>query len=412
MNAPHTHTKGDIPGLSRRGFLQKTGAAAVGLSILAPELVRGTAANAKLDLGLIGCGNRGKWILKFFLDHGGFNVVACADYFADRTDAVGDQYGIPANRRFTGLAGYRRMLEHKLDAVVIESPPYFHPEQAAAAVAAGKHVFLAKPIAVDVAGCLSIEGSGRLATANRLCFLVDFQARAMPLLQETAAEVHKGTIGRIVCAEAAYHCGTTWEHMSEVLRQDPKNLEARLRAWGLDRVLSGDVITEQNIHALDMATWLLNAAPLRAYGTGGKQRDTAGDCWDHFGVIFYFPNDVILTFNSRQFGHAYDDIMARVYGLDGTAALHYGKAMIRSREFYNAGEVKGIYADGVTANVATFHSSIIRGDFSNPTVAPSVRSNLTTILGRTAAYKNRVVSWQEMFRRSEKFEMSLKGLKT
>ena len=94
-------------------------------------------------------------------------------------DAAGAKLNVPADHRFTGLSAYKRLLEQKLDAVAIESPPFFHPMQAADAVAAGKHVYLAKPVAVDVPGCLSIEESGKKAAAGKLVFLVDFQTRAM-----------------------------------------------------------------------------------------------------------------------------------------------------------------------------------------------------------------------------------------
>ncbi|MCA9450325.1 MAG: gfo/Idh/MocA family oxidoreductase, partial [Candidatus Omnitrophica bacterium] len=60
----------------------------------------------------------------------------------------------------------------------------------------------------------------------------------------------------------------------------------------------------------------------------------------------------------------------------------------------------------------TFHDSIQKGDFSNPTVAPSVRSNLTTILGRTAAYQGREVTWDEMMKTGEKLDGKLEGLKS
>ncbi len=119
----------------------------------------------------------GAWIADLFREHGGYNLVAVADYFQDRIDEVGNKLQVAPAQRFTGLAGYHRMLEQKLDAVVIESPPYFHPEHAAAAVDAGKHVYLAKPIAVDVPGCKTVEQSGEKATATQRCFLVDFQTR-------------------------------------------------------------------------------------------------------------------------------------------------------------------------------------------------------------------------------------------
>ncbi|MGD0260624.1 MAG: Gfo/Idh/MocA family oxidoreductase [Verrucomicrobiota bacterium] len=406
------HAKTDTAPITRRRFIAGTGASVLAFTILKPDLVRGAEANSKIDIGLIGCGNRGKWIADLFQKNGGYTLVAVADYFQDRADEAGAKFNVPAARRYTGLSGYRKLLEQKLDAVVIESPPYFHPEQAAAAIDAGKHVYLAKPIAVDVPGCLTVAESGKKATTRKLCFQVDFQTRANKLYQDAVKAVHDGELGKIVSVEANYQCGATWDHMDQLLRKDPNNPEVRLRAWGVDRVLSGDVITEQNIHALDVACWMLDAEPVRAYGTGGRKREFVGDCWDHFAVIFYFPNDLVVSFNSHQSGFGYDDILCRVYGLKGTADTHYfGNVTVKATEFHSDGSVGNLYSDGVETNIATFRDNITKGECANPTVPASVRSNLTTILGRMAAYKNGVATWQEMMRAKEKFVPDLKGLK-
>ena len=166
------------PEVSRRRFIGRCGSGRRNDLAGRCTLAFASTANSKINLGIIGCGGRGTWIAKLFQQHGGYNLVAAADYFADRVDALGDALGVKPPQRFTGLSGYRRLLEQPLDAVAIISPPYFHPEQAAAAVAAGKHVYVAKPIAVDVPGCRTIEQSGQKATEKKLCFLVDFQTRA------------------------------------------------------------------------------------------------------------------------------------------------------------------------------------------------------------------------------------------
>ncbi|HVM51155.1 MAG TPA: Gfo/Idh/MocA family oxidoreductase [Candidatus Acidoferrum sp.] len=413
MNTPeHNNSDSHSASITRRRFIAGTSASVLGFTVLKPGLLRGAEANSRINIGLIGCGNRGKWVADLFQKHGGYNFVAVADYFQDHADEAGETLKVPAANRYTGLSAYHRLLEQKLDAVVIESPPYFHPEQAAAAIDAGKHVYLAKPIAVDVPGCETIARSGEKATANKLCFLVDFQTRANKLYQQAVKAVHDGELGKIVSAEANYQCGDTWGHMDQLLRKDPKNPEVRLRAWGVDRALSGDVITEQNIHALDVACWMLDAAPIRAYGTGDRARDYLGNCWDHFAVIFWYPNDVVLSFNSHQSGYGYDDIMCRLYGLKGTADTHYfGNVMVKATDFHLDGNVGALYGDGVITNIATFYNSVTQGECSNPTVPASVRSNLTTILGRTAAYKQGVVTWEEMMHKKEKLTPDLKGLK-
>lgn len=398
--------------MTRRRFLAGTSASVLAFSVLKPELVRGAAANSAIDIGLIGCGGRGKWIADLFRKNGGFNVVALADYFPDRVNEAGDQFKVETASRFTGLSAYRKLLDQKLDAVVIESPPYFHPIHAAAGVEAGKHVYMAKPIAVDVPGCLTVEESGQKATAKKLCFLVDFQTRANKFYQDAIRRLHAGELGKLVSVEANYQCGATWDAMDQFLRKDPANPEVRLRAWGVDRVLSGDIITEQNIHAIDVASWMLDAQPVRAVGTGGRKREFLGDCWDHFAVIFYYPNELVVSFNSHQSGFGYDDIMCRAYGLKGTADTHYfGNVMVKTSEYYSSNSVGNLYTDGVVTNIATFRQNILNGDCTNPTVPPSVRSNLTTILGRMAAYKNGVVTWAEMLATKPKLEADLRGLK-
>lgn len=399
--------------LTRRQFLAAGGSAAVSITILKPELVRGTAANSKIALGVVGCGQRGTWIADLFLKHGGYQITAGADYFQDRVDAFGEKFGVPAAKRYTGLSCYKKLLDGEVEAVVIESPPYFHPEQASAGVEAGAHVYLAKPIAVDVPGCQTVEESGKKASAKKLCLLVDFQTRTDPFFQEAVTRTQRGDIGRIVSGEATYIANSPWKRQIEELKPDPANPERRLRAWGLDRALSGDVITEQNIHSIDVATWILDGHPLSAYGTGGQKTRSFGDCWDHFSVIFTFPNDVIVSFCSKQYGEGWDDILCRMYGTDGVVDTHYfGEVSIRGKKPYPGGKVNDLYPNGAIRNIATFHGNITKSDFSNPTVAPSVRSNLTTILGRTAAYKHSEVVWEKMIEAAESLEPDLKGLKT
>jgi predicted dehydrogenase len=399
--------------LNRRHFLATASAAAASLTILRPGLLRGAEPMKKLNLGLLGCGGRGTFMMNLFEKHGGYNIAAAFDYFQDRVDTIGNKFKIDPAMRFTGLNGYKKMLEQKnLDVVIIQSPPYFHPEQAADAVAAGKHIYMAKPVAVDVPGCKSIEQSGKDATAKKQVFLVDFQTRAHPSFQQAVKLVHEGKIGKIISGEATYQTSLMFVSKGKEWEADPKNPEVRLRNWALDKALSGDVITEQNIHALDVASWILNAEPIKAYGTGGRRRPF-GECWDYFACIFYYPEGVVLSFSSKQVGKGWDDIQCRVYGEQGTIDTHYGgDVQVKCDDAYNGGKIQNMYSEGPTRNIATFYDNVITGDCSNTTVAPSARSNLLTILGRTAAYENDVVYWDKMLKANKKVEFKTKGLKS
>ncbi len=377
---------------------------AAGLLTLQPATVFGTQANSAIEIGIIGCGGRGVYIGNFFQEYAGARIVALHDPFSDRLENIQQKLKLSGPRLYRGLEGYRELVSSRLDAVVIESPPYFHPEQAEAAVAAGKHVFLAKPVAVDVAGCLRIREAGRRAR-GRLSFLVDFQTRAQPAFQEAARRVHEGAVGTLVMGHVYYHTGRLRPQSKPGMAPD----EARLRDWVFDKVLSGDIIVEQHIHVLDVANWYTRAHPVRAFGTGGrKARTDVGDCWDHFLVQYWYPDDVKVDFSSNQFLKGFHDMCIRFYGTAGTVDSHYGGYVrITGDNPWPGVEKDDTFREGAIANVRRFVESLRTGNYLN-NVEESVDSNLTAILGRMAAYRERVVTWDEMMRSGEKLEARLK----
>jgi predicted dehydrogenase len=394
--------------LARREFLAGTAAAAA-FTVVRPSAVRGSTANSTIELGLIGCGGRGTWITKLFAKHGKYKFVTCGDYYPEHADKVGEMFQIPMDKRFSTLSAYKKMYDTKFDAVVIETPPYFHPEQAAAAVEAGKHVYLAKPIAVDAPGCQSIEASGRKASEKKLVYLVDFQTRANEHYREAAKRVHRGDIGKLVCGDAKYPCGV-------IGKEGPATPEDRLRKWYCNKAISGDFIVEQSIHALDVATWFVNAAPVAAMGRGGSKGLRAyGDIWDFFTLVYEFPENIDLSFHCVQMVHgAPNEICCRIYGENGTFDSDYfGHVSISSPDkAYPRAEFKQLYTSGTVVNIKEFYEAVTGGDYANSTVPPSVRSNLTAILGREAAYRKQRLTWTELLTSTDKFEADLAGLKS
>lgn len=397
--------------IDRRNAIKLTTLAAAGATLAGPLQAASTGSSKRIRLGLIGCGGRGQWLCGLMAAHGGYEIVAGADYFQDRLDSFGTKFKVPAKQLYSGLSGFRKLLEDGgVDAVAIETPPYFHPEQAQAAVEAGKHVYLAKPIAVDVPGCLSVEESGKLATSKGLSFLVDFQTRANEQYCEAIRRVHDGALGTMSFAEASYHAGMPFADMHKYIQDDPNNPENQLRAWGVSRVLSGDIITEQNIHSLDVASWIMNAEPLSATGACNRKVRGFGDCSDHFSVLYRYADDVDVSFTSRQYnGHGSqpDGIRNRVFGTDGVLECKYaGLVVLRPKMSYK-GNSGNLYKTGAVANIEAFHKGITTGDATNPTVAPSVRSNLVTVLGRDAAYLKGSLTWKELLGKGEKLTIDL-----
>ena len=382
--------------------------------IVLPSMSAAEHHGKKIKLGVIGTGGRGKWIAKLFAKHGGYDVVAGADYFQDRLDEYCADLGVAKDKCYTGLDGYKKLIDDGgVDAVAIITPPYFHPEQAEYAVKAGKHVFLAKPVAVDVPGSLSIEASGALATKKGLTYLVDFQTRANEFFQEAIKRVHDGALGKLSFGESTYHANDPFKSAADILGPDTSNPEAQLRAWGVSRVLSGDIITEQNVHTLDVMSWIMNKDPVKAYGNCNQKIRPWGDCNDHFSVIYDYGDGVDVVFSSKQFiahGTKPDGIRNRMFGEDGVLETQYsGPVLLRGIQgsFYRGGNSSGLYESGAVNNIADFHKAVKAGDASNTTVAPSVQSNLVTILGREAAYSGKEVSWKKLLKSKKAMKLKL-----
>src|SRR5881227_2173414 len=159
--------------LDRRKFIG-VAAATAGAMLIKPELVRGTAANSAIRAGLLGCGGRGTEDASNLVDTGGARVVALADLFPDQLDdarAHFDQVqqakgfaALDPKQLFVGPRANERLAASKeVGAIVIATPPYFHPQHLETAVAAGKHVYLEKPVAVDVAGAKRVIEIGKRA---------------------------------------------------------------------------------------------------------------------------------------------------------------------------------------------------------------------------------------------------------
>jgi myo-inositol 2-dehydrogenase / D-chiro-inositol 1-dehydrogenase len=389
----------------RRDFLKS---AAAGLLIVKPETAFGSQANSTVEVGLIGCGGRGNWIAPFFPEYTGARIVALADVVRKNLDSTAEKLKVESSRAYYGPNAYKELANSKVDAVVIETPTYFHAEEAEAAVNAGKHVYMAKPMAVDVPGCRSILASGKAAQAKKLTYWIDFQTRVREVYQETAKRIHRGDIGKPAMAQVLYYAGRPWKDKGT---PDMPAGERELLNWFGDRNLSGDIIVEQNIHVIDVANWFLQGHPVRAYGSGGRADwagtpNAFGNAWDHFLVQFFYPG-VQADFSSNQLTNSFSDLCVRIFGIDGCADTHYGGMLrITGKNAWMGAEKDDTFKGGAVENVKLFIASIREGkpiyNFEE-----SVQSNLTGILGRTAAYKNREVTWDEMMASNEKWEVDL-----
>jgi myo-inositol 2-dehydrogenase/D-chiro-inositol 1-dehydrogenase len=402
------------PDVHRRAFL-----GAAGLLLLKPQTVRGFQANSAVRVGLLGCGGRGATDATSIAASGPARVVALADLFEDRLTAAKDHFAdVAPGQMFHGPHAAEQILaSREVDAVVIATPPYFHAEHLAMAVAAGKHVYCEKPVGVDVPGALRAIETGKKAE-GRVSLDVGFQIRKAPPFVELVRRIHAGALGEICCAEAHYFC----PFLALPAYPNASPQEFRLRHWLHDRVLSGDIIVEQNIHVIDICNWMLQSHPLRAIGTGGRKgRSEPGDCWSHFDVVFDYPNSIQLSFSSTQFGKGAFDVNERVFGTRGNSSSPYsgpvqiagdepwtwaGSEKPQSGEFSLTGKFSDNLAQADVEKHADFVESIVTGKFHNQ-AALGAESALSAMLGRTAAYTGNAVAWDELLRSTEVWEAGI-----
>ncbi len=100
--------------------------------------------------------------------------------------------------------------------------------------------------------------------------------------------------------------------------------ERMIRNWYYSRVLSGDIIVEQNIHVIDVCNWILQEHPIKAAASGSRKgRPEHGDVYGHYSVVFYYPSGVSMTFSSTQVGHAKWEVGWSFFGDKGTSEAHY-----------------------------------------------------------------------------------------
>ncbi|MBZ5669835.1 MAG: Gfo/Idh/MocA family oxidoreductase [Acidobacteriia bacterium] len=409
--------------LDRREFLGA--AAAASFMIIQPQLVRGTAANSQVRLGILGCGGRGTAVGSGFVQDAGARVTALADLFSDQLEAAHKHFdeiqqakgyaAIDSSQLFKGPHAYKEIAASKeVDFILITTPPYFHPQHLETVVEAGKHVYCEKPVAVDVPGAHHVIRIGERAQ-GKLSLDVGFQIRMAPPMVELTRRIHEGALGKIACGLAYYYCG----HLDRPDWPNASPEEKRLRNWVWDRKLSGDIIVEQNIHVIDMCNWMLQGHPEKAMGTGGRKvRTDAGDCWDNFNVIFVYPGEVQISFGSSQFNDPTFDAAVCLFGSEGSSEAHYdwrvniagknkwdaglGPAK-EAEQFSAAGKFKGSLDQADPEKQKAFVASITSGQFHNQ-AALGAESAMSAMLGRMAAYSGQPATWDELQKSKEVYE--------
>jgi predicted dehydrogenase len=314
---------------------------------------------------------------------------------------------------FEQLAGSR-----DVDLVHIATPPFFHVQHLGAAVAAGKHVYCEKPVGVDVRQTQeALEIAKRVKAPQSVD--VGFQCRMAPPIAAIAEKIKGGALGKIATVSGNYNAPASTEKTRPGAGPD----EYRLRNWLWDRVLSGDILVEQNIHIIDLCNWMVGAHPLKATATGGRNILTHyGDCWDNYQVDFTYPGDVHFSFASTQFGSdGRFDAGLKLFGANGSATVPYsGPIQITGAQAWEWQEstssvpgaghfaANGAFLDNLKDadrdKDRSFIDSITSGSPHNQ-IAAGVETALSCMLGRMAGYQRREVTWDDLLAHGETYKL-------
>jgi predicted dehydrogenase len=406
--------------LTRRAFIGQAGAVAVPLlaatsSTLALEADSPTVPSGpvgrKLRIGIVGLGNRGSWIAGLFQEHPGYEITALADYFEETVNTVGDKLDVPSAKRFSGLSGYKRALDSGVEALVLEGIPYFYPEQTAAAIDAGCHVYVAKPFAVDVPAVFKMQALAKKATEKKLCLRVDYQLPMDPANQEVKKRIGEDALGGLAHIFSGGTCGELPDR-----KPGPTIEDLFKRSWYSHIAMSGDLLLLYDIHIIHGLTWVTGQRAVAATGYRRIVRPGPhGDRTDCGGAVFQMSDGTCWTHVTQLLKNnaVMYNLEADLMGRAATAHLAYnGKVFIRGGSKHYSGAVSpGIYADGAKANIAEFHRCVTEGEFDNLSAHLSVDSHLTAILGREAMLRKTWLTMDEVIKENKTREVDLRGLK-
>ena len=385
--------------LGRRLFV--AGAAAGAVPLIMPSFARAAGRREEtLTVGVIGCGGRGTGAARDALEAStDVRIVALGDVFPDRLEQSRSNLmqfdaaraTVADSNCFSGFDAYRGVLSTDCDVVILATPPGFRPDHFVAAIAAGKHVFTEKPVAVDGTGIRKVLAAGEEADRKGLCVVAGTQRRHENSYLAAMAKLHGGAIGEMVAGRCYWNMGGLWNVAPDPSRSEMEN---QCRNWLYYPWLSGDHIVEQHVHNLDVINWAFGSHPDRVFGVGGRQARTGADygvIYDHFGLEYGYPQGRWALSMCRQQNGTPGKVEEMVTGTQGQMLMRPGFARIENGEAWRyTGPNNNPY---VTEHV-DLQRAIRSGNRLNETRAVA-ESTLTAIMGREAAYTGQEISWDQ-----------------
>ncbi|MFY7828674.1 MAG: Gfo/Idh/MocA family protein [Flectobacillus sp.] len=394
---------------TRRDFVKST-SLITGSLIATPFLSEASMFNSLVDdtikIALIGCGGRGTGAaIQALSTKQNVKLVAMADAFQDRLDncykeITGDDFenlkskiDVPADRRFVGFDAYLKAIP-LADVVILTTPPGFRPLHFEAAVNAGKHIFMEKPVATDPAGVQRVLAAAEKAKAKKLNVVVGLQRHYQTSYRELMKRLQDGMVGDIVSASAWWNNDGVWVNPRKAGQTE---MEYQMRNWYYFNWLCGDHITEQHIHNIDVINWAKNSYPVKARGTGGREVRKGkdyGEIFDHHIVEFEYADGTILNSQCRHIKGTWAKVDELVVGTKGKIMFDAGHITdYKGNTLFKHNGSKDPNPYQVEHD--ELFEAIAKGQYKFADAENGAKSTMTSILGRMATYSGQVITWDK-----------------
>ncbi len=402
--------KNEIKTINRRGFLEhsaKITAAGFLMSRLPAESKKLISFEGEIKVALVGCGGRGTGAISQALEADpDVRLVAMADAFGDRAEEClktliekfvdSDKINVNRETIFTGFDAYKQAID-MADVVILTTPPAFRPLHFEYAISQGKHVFMEKPVATDVAGIRTVLAAGKEARRKKLNVVVGLQRHYQRSYQSIKNKIDRGKIGEIISGQVYWNSGGVWVRPRETGQTE---LEYQMRNWYYFNWLCGDHIVEQHIHNIDVANWFIGSTPVSAQGMGGREVRKGkdhGQIFDHHFVEFTYKNGQVVASQCRhQKGcmNRVEEVFQGTRGNVTTNSSHFGLIKNkREKVVYNHEGEDDINPYQQEHN--ELFSAIKAGDYRMDDTNRGAEATMSAILGRMATYSGKKITWDE-----------------
>jgi predicted dehydrogenase len=349
-----------------------------------------------IKVGLIGCGGRGSGAIRDNLAaESGAVVWSIADLFGDRLENaynglkkdLGNRCQV-GGRFYSGFDAYKQVLATDVDVVILTTPPAFRHIHLAAAIAAGKHVFMEKPVAVDGPGIRSVIASAAAAKAKNLTIVAGTQRRHDVAYNECIKAIKDGAMGDVLQMNCYWNQGGLWLNPRQPGWSD---VETQIRNWLYYTWVGGDHIVEQHVHNLDVCNWVMGSHPVKAISMGGRQTRTDaayGHVFDHFATEYEYANGVKMMSYCRQADGCASRVSEQIIGSKGQSNAN---TSIRGEKNWR---FEGDRPNPYVLEHARLYKSIKGSEGFNEGVQVA-ESTLTAIMGRMSAYSGEEITWEK-----------------